>query len=168
MRDNGTSALGYSRLGRARGTTFVVWSHGCGPLSLVIGSSPRLGFTILVTDQLPNLRRFYVEVIGLEILEERGDYIKLDAGSVFIAMRQANRHYDRPGSGGQVQLAFPVSRSEVESWERRLRDSGAEILEPPTDQAWGHRTLFAADPDGNLIEFYADIIDPRDNPQQIN
>lgn len=118
---------------------------------------------ILVTDQLPKLRRFYVEVMRLEILEESGDYIKLDAGSVFLAMRQANRHYDRAGSGGQIQLAFPVSRSGVDEWEARLRDGGAEILEPPTVQTWGHRTLFAADPDGNLIEFYADKTDPRAN-----
>jgi catechol 2,3-dioxygenase-like lactoylglutathione lyase family enzyme len=28
---------------------------------------------------------------------------------------------------------------------------------PPTDQPWGHRTLFFRDPDGNVLEIYADI-----------
>jgi catechol 2,3-dioxygenase-like lactoylglutathione lyase family enzyme len=28
---------------------------------------------------------------------------------------------------------------------------------PATDQPWGHRTLFFRDPDGNLLEIYADL-----------
>jgi catechol 2,3-dioxygenase-like lactoylglutathione lyase family enzyme len=28
---------------------------------------------------------------------------------------------------------------------------------PPTDQPWGHRTLFVRDPDGNVVEIYAEI-----------
>ena len=31
------------------------------------------------------------------------------------------------------------------------------IVAPATDQPWGHRTLFFRDPDGNLLEIYADI-----------
>ena len=111
----------------------------------------------MVTDQLPVLREFYVDIIGLEVLEERSGYIKFDAGSLFLAIREANRRYDSPGSGRSVQLAFSVSRPDVDDWAQRLAESGVVILEKPTDQPWGHRTLFVADPDGNLIEFYAEI-----------
>ncbi|MFM7304143.1 MAG: VOC family protein [Alphaproteobacteria bacterium] len=31
------------------------------------------------------------------------------------------------------------------------------ILSPPTNHAFGHRTLFFRDPDSNLIEIYAEI-----------
>jgi catechol 2,3-dioxygenase-like lactoylglutathione lyase family enzyme len=31
------------------------------------------------------------------------------------------------------------------------------LLEPPTDHAFGHRTVFFRDPDGNLLEIYAEI-----------
>jgi hypothetical protein len=34
---------------------------------------------------------------------------------------------------------------------------GVDVLSPPTDQAFGHRTLFFRDPDGNLLEVFADI-----------
>ena len=34
---------------------------------------------------------------------------------------------------------------------------GVALVSPPTDQAFGHRTLFFRDPDGNLLEVYAEI-----------
>jgi catechol 2,3-dioxygenase-like lactoylglutathione lyase family enzyme len=37
---------------------------------------------------------------------------------------------------------------------------GVSLLSPPTDQPFGHRTLFFRDPDGNLLEVYAEI-DPQ-------
>ena len=30
-------------------------------------------------------------------------------------------------------------------------------LSPPTDRPFGHRTLFFRDPDGNVIEIFAEI-----------
>jgi catechol 2,3-dioxygenase-like lactoylglutathione lyase family enzyme len=30
-------------------------------------------------------------------------------------------------------------------------------VSPPTDRPWGHRTLFFRDPDGNILEIYADL-----------
>jgi catechol 2,3-dioxygenase-like lactoylglutathione lyase family enzyme len=38
-----------------------------------------------------------------------------------------------------------------------LADAGVPIVLPPTDQAWGHRTLFFPDPDGNVLEIFAEI-----------
>ena len=34
---------------------------------------------------------------------------------------------------------------------------GVALVSPPTDQSFGHRTLFFRDPDGNLLEVYAEI-----------
>lgn len=31
------------------------------------------------------------------------------------------------------------------------------MLEPPRDHEYGHRTLFFKDPEGNILEIYADI-----------
>ena len=125
-----------------------------------MNTPPRLGYTILISDELAALRHFYAEVLGFEVIEQRPDYVKLDAGSIFIALRCPNRPYDHPAAGGSVQLAFPTN--EVDQWAERLRLAGVEILEPPTDQPWGHRTVFASDPDGNLIEFYASVEPPND------
>lgn len=34
---------------------------------------------------------------------------------------------------------------------------GVDIVSPSTDQTWAHRTMFFRDPDGNLLEIYANI-----------
>jgi len=57
----------------------------------------------------------------------------------------------------KVQLAFHVAPSEVERWYFELLEKKVEILEPPRDRDYGHRTLFFKDPEGNILEIYADI-----------
>jgi catechol 2,3-dioxygenase-like lactoylglutathione lyase family enzyme len=56
-----------------------------------------------------------------------------------------------------VQLAFRVPYEEVDVCAAELTAAGISLLSPPTDQPWRHRTLFFCDPDGNLIEIYADF-----------
>jgi lactoylglutathione lyase len=56
-----------------------------------------------------------------------------------------------------VQLAFRVAPPEVERWYAELLEKKVEILELPRDRDYGHRTLFFKDPDGNILEIYADI-----------
>ncbi|MEO6623734.1 MAG: VOC family protein [Burkholderiaceae bacterium] len=38
-----------------------------------------------------------------------------------------------------------------------LAERGVQIMSELTDQAFGHRTLFFRDPDGNVLEIYAEI-----------
>jgi len=44
---------------------------------------------------------------------------------------------------------------------RRVRTAtpraGVALVGEATDQPWGHRTLFFRDPDGNVLEIYADL-----------
>jgi len=56
-----------------------------------------------------------------------------------------------------LQLAFRVSPAEVDQCADELVRRDINLLSPPTDQAFGHRTLFFRDPDGNLLEVFADI-----------
>jgi catechol 2,3-dioxygenase-like lactoylglutathione lyase family enzyme len=56
-----------------------------------------------------------------------------------------------------VQLAFRVPPAAVDACASELAAQGVAIVIPPTDQPWGHRTLFVRDPDGNVVEIYAEI-----------
>ncbi len=38
-----------------------------------------------------------------------------------------------------------------------LMRRGIALVSPPTDRAFGHRTLFFRDPDRNLLEVFGDI-----------
>ena len=83
----------------------------------------------------------------------------MQVGSVLLTLRKRGRRYDGgklPDSAG-VQLAFRVSPAEVETCYIELREKQVEIIDPPADQDYGHRTLFFKDPDGNILEIYADL-----------
>ena len=56
-----------------------------------------------------------------------------------------------------VQLAFRVAPAEVELCAATLLARGVQLISGPTDRPFGHRTLFFRDPDGNVIEIYAEI-----------
>jgi len=56
-----------------------------------------------------------------------------------------------------VQLAFRVAPGEMAQCAAVLKERGVHFVEGPTDQPFGHRTLFFRDPDGNVLEIYAEI-----------
>jgi catechol 2,3-dioxygenase-like lactoylglutathione lyase family enzyme len=62
-------------------------------------------------------------------------------------------HFDAAG----VQLAFRVEPEEVYACHNELLHRQVQILEPPRDQDYGHRTLFFRDPEGKILEIYAEI-----------
>jgi catechol 2,3-dioxygenase-like lactoylglutathione lyase family enzyme len=62
-----------------------------------------------------------------------------------------------PDGSASLQLAFKVAPPEVDACADELLRHGVTLLSPPTDQSFGHRTLFFRDPDGNLLEMYAEI-----------
>jgi catechol 2,3-dioxygenase-like lactoylglutathione lyase family enzyme len=62
-----------------------------------------------------------------------------------------------PHGSAALQLAFKVSAPEVDRCADELVRQGVTLLSPPTDQAFGHRTVFFRDPDGNLLEVFAEI-----------
>ena len=54
-------------------------------------------------------------------------------------------------------VAFRVTRDEVDQCAEALKAKGVTLESGPTDQPWAHRTIFFRDPDGNIVEIYADI-----------
>ena len=62
-----------------------------------------------------------------------------------------------PPGALSLQLAFRVTRAEVDACAEAFRKLGLKIVGEPTDQPWGYRTLFVRDPDGNVVEIYAGL-----------
>jgi catechol 2,3-dioxygenase-like lactoylglutathione lyase family enzyme len=121
-----------------------------------------LDYTVVFARDLAAMRRFYTEVMRFEVYFELGGgkWVELRVGSNLLALCEPGLVIpDRmpPAGTACLQLAFRVRREEVDACEAALRAENVEIVAPATDQAWGHRTLFFRDPDGNLLEIYADI-----------
>jgi catechol 2,3-dioxygenase-like lactoylglutathione lyase family enzyme len=118
-----------------------------------------LDYVILLCEDLAAMKMFYHSLLGFPIERDWEGWTELRAGAVLLTLRKRGRSYDgqsHPGSAG-VQLAFRVTPPEVDKWYARLLKKQVEILEPPRDWDYGHRTLFFKDPEGNILEIYADI-----------
>jgi catechol-2,3-dioxygenase len=118
-----------------------------------------LDYVILLCEDLTLMRTFYHETLGFPVYRDWGDWIELRLGSVLLTLRRRGRPYDgvkSPHSAG-IQLAFRVAPQEVDGCYVELVEKHVEVIETPRDQEYGHRTLFFKDPEGNILEIYADI-----------
>ena len=118
-----------------------------------------LDYVVLLCNDMARMKAFYHGTLGFPIHRDWEDWIELRVGAILLTLRRRGRPYDGekyPNSAG-VQLAFRVAPSEVDGCYAELLDKQVEIIEAPRDQDYGHRTLFFKDPEGNILEIYADI-----------
>jgi catechol 2,3-dioxygenase-like lactoylglutathione lyase family enzyme len=118
-------------------------------------------YTVIFARDMAAMRRFYEGVLGFALIRELSpDWIEYRVGDNTLALARPRRFADDapiPPGTAALQLAFRVSPPEVDQCADELMRKGVELLSPPTDQDFGHRTLFFRDPDGNLLEVYAEI-----------
>jgi len=137
----------------------VAFSTNQGDLSMLT-LVKQLTYVIVLCDDMERMKAFYRDLFAFEIDSESATSLAFRAGSVLLALRQRTRGYDgvgvRPELPG-VQIAFLVQPDEVELCYQQLLAQGVEILDPPTDQPRGHRTVYFSDPEGNMLEIYAEI-----------
>ena len=120
----------------------------------------QLTYVIILCDDLVTMKAFYRDLFAFPVDSESETSLALRAGSVLLGLRQRTRGYDGVGVRAElpgVQIAFLVSPPEVDQCYAELVAKGVTILEPPTDQPRGHRTVYFADPEGNMLEVYAEI-----------
>ena len=119
-----------------------------------------LSYAIVLCDDMEEMKAFYRDLFPFEVETETDESLAFVAGDVRLGLRKRSRDYDgqpaTPESPG-LQLAFRVAPDEVEPCYQRLVEKGVKILEPPTDQPRGHRTVYFADPQGNVLEVYAEV-----------
>jgi catechol 2,3-dioxygenase-like lactoylglutathione lyase family enzyme len=120
-----------------------------------------IDYTVIFVRDMAAMRRFYEEILGFHLVRELSPgWIEYRVGSNTLALARPGRTAsDAPVPSGtaSLQLAFKVSAPDVDRCADELVRQGIALVAPPTDQVFGHRTVFFRDPDGNLLEVFAEI-----------
>ena len=114
----------------------------------------RVGTIIVFTEDVRRLRAFYVEVLGLGVLEDSDGWVRLDAGGCALALHAIRGpRAGGEGSGprreeGCLKVAFHAA--DVAAERARLLAAGARMDEVKT---FGEISLCdGLDPDGNVFQ----------------
>jgi lactoylglutathione lyase len=117
--------------------------------------------TVIFVRQMSAMREFYGTTLGFPLHRELSSkWVEFRVGSNVLALAERGGRFNDPAPPVGVlslQLAFRVAPGEVASCAAVLQERGVTIVDGPTDQPFGHRTLFFRDPDGNVLEIYAEI-----------
>jgi lactoylglutathione lyase len=135
-------------------------------VNLAIAGNPlrairNMDYVIVFARDLAAMRRFYADVLLFPVYRDvHPSWVEYRIGGTLLALTERGLVFndpETPKGALSLQLAFRVTRGEVEACAEAFRTMGIAIVGEPADQPWGHRTLFVRDPDGNVIEIYADL-----------
>jgi catechol 2,3-dioxygenase-like lactoylglutathione lyase family enzyme len=120
-----------------------------------------IDYTVIFVRDMVAMRCFYEGVLGFPLVRELSPgWIEYRVGDNTLALARPSRtaaDAPTPNGSASLQLAFKVSAPEVDQCADELVQQGVKLLSAPADQVFGHRTLFFRDPDGNLLEVFAEI-----------
>lgn len=123
---------------------------------------PVEGITELVLQvaELERAERFYVEVLGLPVVERwpHRDAIWVLAGSTRIGLWLPQVGLEGSRGGEHVHFAIRIADSEFDAQVESMRSHGLEapVHEFPGSEGFkgASRSAYATDPDGHLVEFW--------------
>jgi uncharacterized glyoxalase superfamily protein PhnB len=116
--------------------------------------------TRIITDDVKALVQFY-ESIGLSATWLSDEFAELASPSCTLAIgstRTMNQFFAgaaTPASNLSVIIEFRVQDADAEY--AKLQTLAADIVQAPTTQPWGNRSVLFRDPDGNLVNFFTPI-----------
>jgi catechol 2,3-dioxygenase-like lactoylglutathione lyase family enzyme len=120
-----------------------------------------IDYTVIFVRDMAAMRRFYEDILGLALQRELSPtWLEYQLGGNTLALAKPSltaSDAPTPRGSASLQLAFKVSAADVDACADELLRRGVTLVSPPTDHAFGHRTLFFRDPDGNLLEMFAEI-----------
>ena len=121
----------------------------------------QIDYTVIFARNMDAMRLFYETVMEFPLLRTLGErWVEYRVGSTTLALTaHGGRFNDTPPAPGalSVQLAFRVAPQAVADCAAALEAKGVKLVSPLTDHPFGHRTIFFRDPDGNVLEIFAEI-----------
>lgn len=127
-----------------------------------------LGEAAIRVEDLGAMRRFYEEVVGLELLRQEKEYVFFRIAEGYGGHAQVLALFDAADTrfleaksptlsaehSTLHHIAFNVALEDFEAEKGRLEGLGVEVH--AAEHAWLHvRSLYFADPEGNIVELVA-------------
>jgi lactoylglutathione lyase len=109
----------------------------------------RLSHLYATVSDLGRARAFWTEVLGLELLVDGDEYLRVGGERGF------SMGIERAEEGDQPELEAVVRVADVDATYERLQAQGIECFGPPEDMPWRARHIWLRDPDGHLISIYS-------------
>lgn len=133
-------------------------ANGTGGTLAAVPAPARRMFPMLSAGDVPASIAFYRDLLGGFVVfrfpEDDPVFVTLALGESELGIggvSDAPLHGQpqRPAGGHRVELCVYVD--DVDDMVGAARAAGAPVLLEPTDQPWGERIAYIADPDGNLV-----------------
>ena len=109
-----------------------------------------LAYVTLQVGDIPRVRDWYVNVVGLTVAQETAGQIAVlhGEGDCLLCL-ESGPPVTEPG---RVDLLFQVAS--VDETYARLVRQGVTFWRGPTDEVYGHRNAILFDPAGHKVEFF--------------
>ena len=109
-----------------------------------------LPYVTLQVGDIPRVRDWYVNVVGLAVEQETPGQIAVlrGDGDCRLCLESGPPVTER----GRVDLLFEVAS--VDETHARLVRQGVTFWRGPTDEVYGHRNAILFDPVGHKVEFF--------------
>ena len=124
-----------------------------------------LGELAIRVDDIAKMRDFYENVVGLEVYNDYyfPEFVFFKIGEAVDGHPQILGMFDRPRPDDSVRrtldhFAFLIDLADYESEKQRLEGLGVPVL-PQEFPHFHWRSLFFADPEGNVVEFVCYDVD---------
>jgi len=122
---------------------------------------------VLIVEDVPKAAEFYEKVVGLTVEKEADDEwawftigkhrplqrIGLHKGKLLYEDKSP---YPEGSRWGHIHYALHVEPDNLEKAVRHVRDHGVEVYGPESFKWMNAKSYYFYDPDGNLIEFWAE------------
>jgi lactoylglutathione lyase len=119
----------------------------------------KISAVVLFVRDLARCMTFYQDTLGLQVVHsdpnsvafhmEDQDFLLLEVGA---AAHMISEEANALKSEGSQRVLLCAGVEDVDAAYEALKAKGVSFLRPPTNQPWGLRTAYFADPEGSLWE----------------
>ncbi len=119
----------------------------------------KVNATVLFVQDLDQIMRFYRDTLELEVVVSddvsfafRMDDQDFAVVTLAAGAKMLNESVLAVGQDAGHRVMMCATVADVDALYTALTAKGVAFIKPPIDQAWGWRTAYFADPEGNLWE----------------